>query len=557
MGTGDGRLWVTYNGEIYNFEALRTELEERGHRFQTRCDTEVLLHGYREWGTALPEHLRGMFAFALVDQQEHRLFAARDRLGKKPFHYWEGRGGLVFGSELKALLQVPEVPRDLDEQAVARFLCLRYVPDPGTVYAGVHKLPPAHALVYEGGRLRTWPYWRLSCAEQDRRPEGVIAEEILGILDEAVRLRLMGDVPLAPFLSGGIDSQAVVESMVRLGTGPVRACTIGFEEGAFDERPAARAAARAMGVALHEGVVGPADLLDQDWFAGTFDEPFGDSSAVPTYHVCRLARENVTVALSGDGGDESFAGYRRYRFDRIENRVRGLLPAILWAGLGALYPKADYLPRFLRMKRTLQNLALEPDEAYARSVSASLPEEVLPLLRPRFRQAAGDPLEPVRAAFRNSDGVDSTARAMAADFATWLPGDILTKVDRTSMAVSLEVRAPFLDHHLVEAAARIPTALKLRGGQTKAFLRRALGGRLLPATLAGQKRGFSVPLRSWMAGPCGAALEQALGRPELGEILDPSTVAALLAEHRAGRRDHGELLWNVLALSRTVGRWLT
>jgi asparagine synthase (glutamine-hydrolysing) len=328
---------------------------------------------------------------------------------------------------------------------------------------------------------------------------------------------------------------------------------VGFDDPRFDERAYARAAAAHTGATLHEAELRLADMEEQAWFAATFDEPFADSSAVPTYHVSRLARQHVTVALAGDGGDECFGGYRRYRFDLVENRVRRWLPAPVWRMLGALYPKADFLPRALRYKRTLQNLARDPATAYARSVSASLPEEVLPLLR----RGVGDldPLGPVIAAYRASDGRDALTRATAVDFATYLPSDILVKVDRASMASSLEVRAPFLDHRLVEFAARVPTAHKIRAGRGKAFLRTALRGRLGAGIESRPKQGFSVPLRAWMAAGLGAELEGHLARGPLLEWIDPVAARAMLARHRGGGRDHGELLWALLVFGRFLARW--
>jgi asparagine synthase (glutamine-hydrolysing) len=550
------QVWVTFNGEIYNFPALRAELEERGHRFRTRCDTEVLLHGWREWGEGLPGRLRGMFAFALVDERDRTFFAARDRLGKKPLHWTRIGEQIVFGSELKSLLEHPGLRREVDPQALGEFFCLRYVPDPRTIFEGVHKLPPGHTLTVRDGRIEQRCYWRLSYAETSAADLASLSEQVLAKFDEAVRIRLMADVPLGAFLSGGVDSFAVVDSMARVDARPVIACTMGFADPGLDERPHARAAAARVGAILHEEAIEAEDLLDQGWFDETFDEPFADSSAIPTWHVSRLARRHVTVALSGDGGDEAFAGYRRYRFDAIENRIRGLLPRALWAGLGLAYPKLDWLPRAVRFKRTFENLARDPAEAYARSVSSVLPDELRAILRPAWRPAGDDPLAAVRAAYRASDAGDALGRAAAADYATWLPGDILVKVDRASMAVSLEVRAPFLDHELVELAARIPSALKLAGGESKGFLRRALRARLGAAALDRPKQGFHVPLRAWMAGRLGDALAAALASERLDAVVDTAAVRGLLEQHRAGRRDHAELLWAVLCLSRFQARWL-
>jgi asparagine synthase (glutamine-hydrolysing) len=553
MGTPDQRLWVTYNGEIYNFADLRRELEGKGFVFRTASDTEVLLHGYRAWGTELASRLRGMFAFALVDTERHELYAARDRLGKKPFHWTEHRGVFAFASELKAL-HVLGIDRRLRPEAIAQFLALRYVPDPATVFAAVHKLPPAHWCLVQGGKVAQQRYWRLQFAP-DGASRPTHEERVLQRLDEAVRIRLMGEVPLAPFLSGGIDSYAVVDSMTRTLGRPVAACTIGFPDVRFDERPAARESAAACGATLHEEVLQPASLLDLDWHAETFDEPFSDSSAVPTYHVSRLARRHVTVALSGDGGDEGFGGYRRYLFDVREHRVRPWLPRGLWRVLGACCPKADWLPRWLRARRTVQNLAAEPAVAYARSVSAHLPEEVFAVLLRDHHGQAGDPHAPLLAAYAAADAKAPLHRALSTDLETQLPGDLLVKADRASMATALEVRAPFLDHVLLEESARIPAEWHLAGGRTKAFLRGALRGRLLPAALRRRKQGFSVPLRAWCRGPVGDAVLAVLGERRLREWIDPGMVRLLLQRHRAGIGDHAEMLWAVLVLARFLERW--
>ncbi|MBP8299612.1 MAG: asparagine synthase (glutamine-hydrolyzing) [Planctomycetes bacterium] len=553
MALADERLWVTFNGEIYNYLDLRAELEAKGCVFRTNSDTEVLLHGYRAWGTDLASHLRGMFAFAVVDEVAHEMYVARDRLGKKPLHWTLHDGTFAFASELKALHALG-IDRTLRPEAIAQFLALRYVPDPATVFAGVHKLPPAHWCLVKNGRVEPRRYWQLEFGEEHESRE-VWQQRVLELLDESVRIRLMGEVPLAPFLSGGVDSYAVVDSMTRTLGRPVSACTIGFTDPQFDERAAARESAAACGARLHEEVLGPEELLELDWFADTFDEPFSDSSAVPTYHVSRLARRHVTVALSGDGGDEGFGGYRRYLFDTKENALRRWLPRPVWGALGAVYPKADWLPRWLRGKRTLQNLGSPAAVAYARSVSAHLPEEVFAVLRRDHHAAAGDPHAPLLRAYEGANARSPLHRAVATDLATWLPGDILVKADRASMAVSLEVRAPFLDHKLLEAAARIPSAWHFAGGQTKAFLRDTLRQRLLPAALSRKKQGFSVPLRSWCRGPIGDAVQGVLDDRLLRDWVDPKHVQKLLQRHRSGVGDHAEMLWAVLVLARFLRRW--
>jgi asparagine synthase (glutamine-hydrolysing) len=553
MTDGDG-LWVTFNGEIYNHVELRRELQRGGARFSTNSDTEVLLHGYRAFGADLPRRLRGMFAFVVVDERARVAFAARDRIGKKPFLYALHDGALWFASEAKALLAAG-VDARIDPDAIAQFLCLRYVPEPATAYRAIRKLLPGHHLTFDAAGLRTDAYWRPSFAQAGTRTTDRATAEanVLAAIDEAVAIRRMSEVPLGAFLSGGIDSQVVVESLARQSGEPVVACGIGFTEPRFDELPFIRTAAQRYGAVLHEATLAPADLADLGWFDATFDEPFADASAIPTFHVSRLARRHVTVALSGDGGDESFGGYRRYRFDRIENRVRGLLPGLCWRVLGSLYPKADWLPRALRFRRTLQNLGRSADLAYARSVSANLPEDVLPLWR--GDPAIGDPLRAVRDAYRASDATDPLHRAAAADFATWLPADVLTKVDRASMAVGLEVRCPFLDHVVVETAATLPAAWHLDGGRTKAFLRRALRDRLDPATLTRKKAGFSVPLAAWIRGPLGGRVLEPDVRERLSPWLDVDGLGVRLDRHRRGLRDESELLWAAVVLDRFLARW--
>ena len=556
MSDEHGTLWVTYNGEIYNHEALRGELSELGYNFRTRCDTEVLLYGYREWGKDLPRHLVGMFAFAIVDESDHSLFAARDRMGQKPFCYTMQDGLFSFASELKGLLADERVPRRVDPIALGQYLCLGYVPDPLTIYEGIHKLGPGSYLSVRGGQLQVGEYWSPAPENGPSQSHGIeeLQRELLDLLDTAVQGRLMGEVPLGAFLSGGIDSFAIVDSMSRVTGTKVVACTVGFDDIAFDERPESRAAAQSCGALLHEAVLHEADMLELGWFTEVFDEPFADSSAIPTYHVSRMAREHVTVALSGDGGDENFGGYRRYRYDSLENSYRSLLPQRVWSVLGACYPKLDFLPRFVRFKRTLQNLGCSPEEAYARSVSVALPEEIEPLLLGPWR--TDDPLRPVSEAHRSAEGRDALSRCAHADRLTYLPGDILTKVDRASMAVSLEVRSPFLDHRVVEFAARLPQHVKLHGGESKGFLKAALRGRLGAQAMDRPKRGFSVPLRNWMRSGLGESLSAALADGPLETLADISQLRGLLATHRSGVRDHSTILWSFLVLDRFLRRWV-
>jgi asparagine synthase (glutamine-hydrolysing) len=557
MSDERGRVWVTFNGEIYNFQSLRTELVAAGYRFETNCDTEVLVHGYREWGVDLPRRLRGMFVFGIVDEVEHTFFAARDRMGQKPVYYAVADDNLWFGSELKAILAGGHVSRTICPQALGQFLCLGYVPDPLSIFSEIKKLPPASYLTVKNGHVDVREYWSPEFNPGETNgsspPLADQEAEFRHLLDEAVEGRLMGEVPLGAFLSGGVDSFAVVDSMRRVNSGEVLACTVGFDDPEYDEREFARASANACNARLFEEVVTVADMLDLDWFADVYDEPFSDSSAIPTYHVSRMARRHVTVALSGDGGDEGFAGYRRYRFDARENAVRDLLPNGAWSRLGAAYPKLDFLPRWLRFKRTFQNLATSPEDAYARSVSRALPEETQPLLRPGWR--SDDPLAPVRDAYLEADGCHPIQRCAHADRRTWLPGDILTKVDRASMAVSLEVRSPFLDHPIIEFGAALPHDRKMLGGESKGFLRDALRGRLGNEALDRQKRGFSVPLAQWLRGPLGDALQTTLRDGPLEQYLDITPVEAMLDRHRRGARDFSQNLWSMFVLDGFLRRW--
>lgn len=560
LGPGGDQV-VAFNGEIYNFLELRADLESRGHRFQTQTDTEVLLHGYREWGLDLVGRLRGMFAFALVDRRARRLLLARDRLGKKPLYVARLADRLLFASEPKALLRHPRVGRALDPGALWEALIFRYVPDPHCIFQGMQKLPPASLLVAEvGGGVRRESYWDLSFEEPFGARPQALAEGLLEELDEAVRLRLVADVPLGAFLSGGLDSAAVVSSMRRCRE-EVLAVSVGFADDSFDERPAARAVAARFGVRLEEHLTTPDLEADLPRLAHHFDEPFFDSSALPTLHVCAAARRHVTVALSGDGGDEALAGYRRYRFDRLENRWRRFLPGPLRRGLlaplGRAWPRSPGLPRWLRAGATLENLGRDPFQAYIDSVSALAPAAALQMLHPDIRRslAGHDPLAVHAAHFKAAGRVDPLSRVQYLDLKTYLPGDILVKVDRASMAVSLEARAPLLDHRFLEQSARIPQRLRIRGGRGKWLLRSALAGRLGPESLERPKQGFSIPLARWIRDDLAHRVEAALEGEACRTLLDRGTLGLWWREHRERRRDRSDGLWALLFLAEWWPRW--
>jgi len=557
----DRSLAVVFNGEIYNFQALAAELRSLGHRFATRSDTEVLVHGFEQWGERVVERLEGMFAFAIHDRANHRLFLARDRLGKKPLYYRLEAGRLLFGSELKAILADRSVPRRVRLESLGEYLALRYVPQPHTLIEGVLKLPPAHwMMVDEGGRVRSERYWDLSFADPLDQGRRAWADTIAGELDRAVRARLISEVPLGAFLSGGIDSSAVVSSMTLAGAGPVKACSVGFADAEFDERPFAREAAQLFGADLEEAEVRPDPERDLETLVHHLDDPLADSSALPTWHVSRITRRRVTVALSGDGGDENFAGYRRYPFDVLENRVRGFLPRPLrrpvFSLAGALYPKADSLPRNLRWKRTLENLGRDPAEAYFRSVSCAVPEDVEALLTPEVALQGFDPFAALRRAYERADGPDSLSRVLYTDFHTWLPDDILAKVDRASMAVGLEVRCPLLDHRFVEMCARIPSSEKIRGGEGKAVFKDAIAERIPRGALTRPKQGFAIPAARWTRRELSGVLDRVQDGELARSYLRRERVSSLIAAHRAGRRDWSEILWSLLFLDRWHRRWI-
>ncbi len=558
----DGALTVSYNGEIYNFAELRAELAAAGARFRTGGDTEVLLHGWRAWGPGMLDRLNGMFAFALHDGDAQTLFLARDRLGVKPLHYVElADGAVAFSSELKGLLAHPLVRRIPDLRAVEDFLTWSYVPDDSCIVAGVRKLQAGHYLLLERGKPvpaeRRW--WQVSFADRARGSTAALADELVDRLRTAVRSRMVADVPLGAFLSGGVDSSAVVAMMAEASPRAVKTCTIGFDEKGHDERVYADAVAQRFHTDHRERVVRSDDFALVDTLVHAFDEPFADASALATYQVSALAREAVTVALSGDGADEAFAGYRRQRFQAREEQARALMPAALRraaGALGAVYPKADWAPRPLRARMTLLALAADGDAAYARAVGVTSPE-----LRARlFSNAARAALDGYRAedawvaAMRAAPARDALDRAQYADLTRWLPGGMLTKVDRTSMAVSLEAREPLLDHRLVEFAATLPVGMRIRGGQGKWLLKRALEPYLPRDILYRPKMGFVTPVSAWFRGALAddaAALSRSRILADTGWF-DLPVLADLAAQHRAGRADHGRTLWQFLMLEKSL-----
>ena len=558
-------LALVYNGELYNFGLLKVELEAQGVVFRSRCDTEVLLRAWQLWGEACLTRLRGMFAFAIWDMRESRIHLARDHIGVKPLYYGFTRSGdLVFASELKGLLAHPGVERNIDPQALEDYLALGYVPDPKCIYRGIFKLPPGHRLSWRAGESTPVPhkYWDLPFkVDADITSEQAVSE-LRDLLDDAVASQMIADVPLGAFLSGGVDSSAVVASMCRGARGTVNTCAIGFDQAGFDETTYARQVARHLHTTHFEERVDSQDHDLLDTLAGIYDEPFADSSALPTYRVCELARRHVTVALSGDGGDENFAGYRRYRLHAWESALRARLPLgfrkPLFGSLGRLYPKADWAPRPLRARTTLQALARDDMEAWYHSVSTTPAALRNQLYSPAFKRELQDysALEVFRAHAARAPTDDPLLLAQYLDFKTWLPGDILTKVDRASMAHSLEVRVPELDHHLVEWASGLPPDLKLRHGEGKFILKKALEPDLPHDVLYRPKMGFRVPLAAWFRGPLRMQLQGAMRGGALADSgwFEPAALDRLVQQHVAGRRDHSATLWSLLMLDAFLRR---
>jgi asparagine synthase (glutamine-hydrolysing) len=553
----DGSKAVLFNGEIYNFKELRAELEAAGHRFSTGSDTETIVHGWEQWGDACVGRLRGMFALVLWDLRERRLLLARDRVGKKPLYYVHDGERLAFASELKALLVDPSVKRALSFEALDDYLTFGAIPAPRTIYRGVAQLPPAHYLVWEDGRVRLAEYWDLEFRESGQRSEAAYLEEFEAIFDEAVRLRMVSDVPLGAFLSGGVDSSAVVASMASQAARPVATTTVTFAEAAYNEASHARAVADALGTDHREVLVEAKAVEILPTLVWHLDEPFADSSALPTYYVSRATRQRVTVALSGDGGDEVFGGYEwRYRLNLLENRVRSHLPG--WARrqvLGALHrvwPKGDRLPRPLRWKFFLRNLSLEPERAYFHDMSLFTPTDKDRLLTEDFRRTLDghDPFALFARLFERTRGLDHLSRLLYVDTKAYLPNDILVKVDRMAMANSLEVRAPLLDHKVMEFAARMPSSFKFRGAVSKYLLKRHLERRVPPSVVHRPKMGFSIPLAGWLRGQ----LREMGGELLLSErsrargYFAPGYVRGLWERHQRGVRNHSHHIWALMTL---------
>ncbi|HET8945730.1 MAG TPA: asparagine synthase (glutamine-hydrolyzing) [Candidatus Polarisedimenticolia bacterium] len=548
MTTTDGDAVIVFNGEIYNFVELRAALEARGHPLATHSDTEVILHLYEEQGPDCVRELRGMFAFALWDRRRRRLVLARDRIGIKPLFYAQDRNGLVFASEIKALLQHPGVPREVDARALGDFLTFQYIPAPRTAFAAIRKLPAAHLLVAEEGRVAIRRYWSLP-REHPRRTEAQWEEELRATVDEAVRLHMRSDVPVGALLSGGIDSSLVVAHAAAHADGALRTFTIGFADQGFSEAPFARLVAERYGTKHVEHVLEPQRIDDLPALIGHFDEPFGDPSAIPTSLIAGIAARDVKVCLSGDGGDEGFAGYDAYV------TARRLAPADrvpLAARRALLGPIERRVPEWMPGKGFLRFLACDAADRYA-EIMGGVDKGTRPwLLHPDFLRAtsAEDPYALLRRLHASIAAADETERLQRLDVETYLPDDILVKADRTSMLHSLELRVPLLDHKVLELAFRMPTPLKIQGDRGKAILRRTFADRLPPALLSRGKQGFGLPLAAWLRGDLLGLVRDVFAdaRTRARGVLDPRGIDRLLTSHLRGRRDLSGEIWLALVL---------
>lgn len=553
----DQSVCVVFNGEIYNYQALIPELQALGHVFHTRSDTEVIVHAWESWGERCVDRFRGMFAFALWDRNQQSLLLARDRLGVKPLYYaLLDDGNFLFGSELKSLLAHGGLKREIDPYAIEEYFALGYVAEPRAIFKQARKLPPAHTLLLRRGQVVGQPkeYWDVRFSLDNPISDRDACTELTARLEESIRLRMISEVPLGAFLSGGVDSSAVVAMMAGLSKTAVNTCSIGFSDPAFNETEFAKQVADRYQTNHYLDMVESDDFDLIDTLARLYDEPYADSSAIPTYRVCQLARKHVTVALSGDGGDESFGGYRRYRLHLMEESMRSALPLglrrPLFGTLGKLYPKADWAPRVFRAKTTFEALARTSAEAYFHSMS---------LIRsPMRRRLFSDSLNSALGGYSalnvfqehaNKAGTDDPLGLIQyIDLHTYLIGDINTKVDRASMAHSLEVREPLMDHELVEWLATLPSHLKMRGSESKYLLKKSMEPLLPPDIMYRPKMGFAVPLSRWFRGPLRQRVRDTLLKGQIAESgwFNPEVIKKIVEQHESGLGDHSTPIWTLL-----------
>jgi asparagine synthase (glutamine-hydrolysing) len=561
----DSTAWIVFNGEIYNYRELRKDLEGRGHRFYTDSDTEAIVHAYDEFGTDCPKYLRGMFALAIWDTRTKSLFLARDRVGKKPLLYAQVNGQLVFGSEFMALLQHPDVSRDVNYEAIHHYLSFLCVPSPLTAFQSISKLPPGHSLLWKQGEIKLERYWEIDFAHKISIDEEEAGERVVDLLRDAVRVRLMSEVPLGAFLSGGIDSSAVVALMAQESSDKVKTFSIGFEEQDFSELHHARRVAEHVGTEHHEFIVKPDAMEILPTLVEHYGEPFADSSAIPSYYVSRETRKHVTVALNGDGGDECFAGYERYAAMSVAQRYVKLLPAAIRNGvirnLANALPQAQSRKNPLRKaQRFLDAASLSPVQRYLRWVSAFDDQAKRNIYSDEFRgeTAAFSTVSFLEPWFARANGAGIVDASLLTDTMTYLPNDLLVKMDIASMTVSLEARSPFLDHHLMEFAASLPERLKLRGMTTKYLLKQVLKKFVPEENLTRAKMGFGIPIGHWFRGRMQSFLretllsEKALSRG----LFNPDKVRQMIDHHVDRKVDHDQRLWSLLMLELWFERFI-
>jgi asparagine synthase (glutamine-hydrolysing) len=557
MGNEDGSIQVVFNGEIYNYLELREDLSKKGHCFATRSDTEVLVHLYEEVGERLPEYLNGMFALAIWDSRRQELFLARDRFGKKPLYYSSSVPGtrFCFASELKALAGMPQFKGTVSPRSVADFLSLSYIPDPNSIYEDVFKLPPGHSMTVSNPGSRACKYWEPTFATDRIMDFEDAVDGIRTLAADAVRRRMVSDVPLGAFLSGGVDSSAAVAFMANQTTERIKTFSIGFTNKEFDELPYARMVAERYRTDHREEIVSLSIHEMLDTLVEQFDEPFGDSSAIPTLYLARMTRQHVTVALSGDGADELFGGYRRYFYGVLEEQIRQRFPewfrrSVFRIG-GRYYPKFDYLPQVFRAKTLLTNLAHQIGDAYFTSMTAFRDDALAAVLAPDLRRQMDtySPRTSYRERFAAVRHLPPLAQMQAVDLQTYLPGDILVKADRATMAYSLETRSPWLDYRLGELACRLPAGYKLHGRTGKFAFKKAVEPEVPRQVMIRRKMGFAVPLAEWFRTSLKPVFKETVLRPGMERYLSLREARRLYDQHQSGVRDQSRNLWNLLLLS--------
>ncbi|VAX07082.1 Asparagine synthetase [glutamine-hydrolyzing] AsnH [hydrothermal vent metagenome] len=565
MTTSDRDVTITYNGEIYNFMEIRADLEAKGYHFKTRCDTEVILYAYHAWGPDSVKRIRGMFAYVIYDNRDKTIFMARDRLGIKPLFYAHtGERTILFGSELKALAAHPKFVKSLRKKSMEDYFALGYVAEPNTIYENVHKLEPGHSIIIDlnSGNLTKSQYWNVQFTASYQGSFEEAKNELQERIHEAVKIRMVADVPLGAFLSGGVDSGAVVADMADISDEPVNSCSIGFSDPKFNETDYADRVAEQYKTNHWSRIVDPGDYSLVEKLIDIYDEPYADSSALPTYRVCELAREKVIVALSGDGGDENLAGYRRYQLQMFEQKIRGILPDTirkpLFGLLGRLYPKADWAPRIFRAKTTFQGLARDHVESYFHGVSifkGNMRDKLFSKTLKNDLQGYNT-LEVFNKYGASSGSDDPLSILQYIDLKTYLVGDILTKVDRASMAHSLEVRVPLLDHKLVEWIATLPSDFKLQSGEGKYIFKKSLEGRLPEDILYRPKMGFGVPLGKWFRDELKQNIRDAVLSERMLECgyFNADYLHDLVNHHQSGMRDYSSPLWTLMMFDQFLSR---